>query len=428
MKRIFALLLIVALTLGMIAPVMAFAENNYYYDEGGHADETLKNGPSVWEMFERPFPGYPALSMFGYVGDVKQADCGNFTVEIKDENGETALILWMLPILKSAVVDAATGMSADIKDHDGGRVYVIYGPLYTNHDVPQSNALVIAINAGDIMEGTLRLFEIEAINPANGYSYNINDGYNDEYSYRYNADNEYTHNDNYNAGVQVTDNGYNGEYGNNGHVFDNIYYNDNAYDNGYNAEHPPGYDNNYEHAGPIPEILTRLTVDNGSLIINITDQTDLQPYLTRETLLVDALTVGDEILVWTMPMFAMSYPAQTTAVRVVRIVRAGTEAYDEQSAYEYDYTERPGVSGLINGMVYAGVNLYPVRVNAYAHGFDVHWNNDLFRAELTSGDILITMVPGSAIFYINGEPYPLTASAFLENGTLFAPVEFFEKL
>lgn len=462
MKRIFALLLTMVLVFGMTAPVMVFAEDNYYNNEDGYTDENryeaddyngedeiLKNGPSVWEMFERPFPGYDARSMFGYVNDVKQADCGNYTVEIRGEDGETALILWMLPILNTAVVDARTGMSADINDHGGGKVYVIYGPLYTHHDVPQSNALVIAINAGDIIEGTLRLFTIEAIEPANGYSYDINNdynngynnGYNNEYSYGYNEGNEYTYNNEY-TDVQVIDNGYNGEYGNNngyngeygnnnGYVFDNIYYNDNAYENGHSAEYPPEYDNSYEYVGPIPVVLARLTVDNGGLIIDVTDQTHLQPYLTRENLQVDALTVGDEILVWTMPMFALSYPAQTTAVRVVRVVRAAADVYDEQPATyepEDEYTEKPGVAELVNGMVYAGVNLYPVRVNAYARGFEVHWNKELFRAELTLGDIFVTVVPGSAIFYVNGEPYALTSPTFMENGTLFAPLEFFEKI
>ena len=380
MKRFLALLLTAALVLGLAVPVLAengengyngyYEENGYYnngyYNDNGYNGYNDENGyyndyngeddylsgyaPRVWEMFERPFPGNPANSRYGFIGEVTQADCGNYTVEILDEDGEVQLIVWLLAG-NYAVIDAATGLPAGLEDHNDGEVLVIYGPLYTFHDIPQVNALVIAVN----VEGV-------------------------EYS-------NFPHH----------------------HVIEAIEWDE------------------YGEA-------IKLTVDNGGLIVTLNEDTDLKAWLTRQVVVLDEFQVGDEVLLW-YSFVGLSYPAQTTASRALRLVPAAEarEPYEEppyEPAYEDDEPYNEDDAFVLTGesIVRAGVYLWPVRVNAVAAGFEVYWNAGLWRAELTTGDIKIILTPGSAIFYINGEAYPMTAPTLLEGGTLFAPVEFFSNL
>jgi len=363
MKKFLSLLLAIVLVLGLAIPAFAdeYAENNGndYYNgyngyENGYSDDYngYENGyafPPVWEMFERPFPGYAARRMFGYVGEVAQADCGNYTVEILDADGEVQLVVWRMVSgrIGTAVIDAVTGFPVDLEDHDGGEVLVIYGPLYTYHDVPQSNALVIAINVEE-------------------------------------------------AEGQVLPNH---------HVIESI-----------------------EREGDTALV----TVDNGGLIVTLNEDTDLQAWLTRQIVVLDEFQVGDEVLLW-YGIVAMSYPAQTTAVRALRLVPAQNEAPEApEPINEYPteyYEETPEEPGqLVGGIQRAGVNLYPVRANAAAVGYTVNWNAQYRRAELHLGDTIVTLAPGFAVFYVNGESFSMDAPSLLEGGTLFAPASFFHNL
>jgi len=177
MKRFTALLLAVVLVLGLTAPVFGYnGENGNGYDNGNNngyynGENGYYNGengyafPAVWEMFERPFEGYPAEHMLGFIGEITQADCGNYTVEILNADGEVQLIVWLLTgLVGHAVINAATGFPANLEDHNGGEVLVIYGPFYTGHNVPQTNALVIAINLDEVEYNVLPFHHvIEAI-------------------------------------------------------------------------------------------------------------------------------------------------------------------------------------------------------------------------------------------------------------------------
>ena len=148
MKRLTALFLAIALTAGLTVTAFAYnGENNGYYNGLDNGSYENGNFPAVWEMFERPFGNYPARRIFGFIGEVTQAECGNYTAEILNADGDVMLVVWMLDgIVGHAVIDAVTGFPAQLEDHGDGEVLVIYGPLYTGHEIPQSNALVIAIN------------------------------------------------------------------------------------------------------------------------------------------------------------------------------------------------------------------------------------------------------------------------------------------
>jgi len=179
----------------------------------------------------------------------------------------------------------------------------------------------------------------------------------------------------------------------------------------------------------------QLTVDNGGLIVTLNEHTSLHSWLTRQTVSLDEFKVGDKVLLW-YSIVGLSYPAQTIANRALRLTptqqeieypyTADNNAYNYTRKYEdgYTYDSRQ----LTGNIVRAGVSLYAVRDNAYAAGYTVTWNNELRRAELIKDDILITLTPKYAVFYVDGTQHTMTAPSLIENGRLFAPASFFDKL
>jgi len=349
MKRFFALLLTFVLVLGLTVPAFAAnGENGEYngngYNNGYNNVNGYENGefptPPVWEMFERPFTDYPAQFRFGYIGEVTQTEDGNYTIEILDDDGEVVLIVWKLSgRMGTAVIDAQTGFPAEIEDHSGNEILVIYGPLYTTHEVPQTNALVIAVNLAEEFGPHPFHHTIEAL----------------------------------------------------------------EWDNG--------------------DLL--MTVDNGGLVVTLNYETDLQAWLTRQVVILEEFQVGDEVLLWYGPAIGLSYPAFAVATRALRLVAAQPENGDIEYGNGYDFLAELDLEGNI---VRAGINLYRVNLNAEALGFEVLWNAELRQAELHRGDTVVTLAPGFAVFYVNGETHTMSAPSLLEGGRLFAPADFFESL
>ena len=350
MKRILAMLLTVVLMLGLALPVFADnGENGYngYNDENGYYNGYYENNgedelngyvpPQVTPA--RPTAALPAGSMIGYVGEVSQD-----RVEILDGYGEVQLVV-LLVAGNYAVIDAVTGFAAELDDHDGGQVLVVYGPIVAQSLPPQSNALVIAINV-------------------DGVEYN-----------------KLPHH----------------------HVIEAIEWDEEA---------------------------LVVTVDNGGLLVTLNEDTDLQAWLTRQVVILDEFRVGDEVLLW-YSVVGLSYPAQTTATRALRLVPAQYVADEDPVDNGYDVEPTIDENGFVKtgeSIVRAGVELWPVRVNAVAAGYTVVWNVELWRAELTVNGVEVVLIPGSAIIYVNGEAYPMSAPTLLEGGTLFAPADFFDKL
>ena len=178
-----------------------------------------------------------------------------------------------------------------------------------------------------------------------------------------------------------------------------------------------------------------LTVDGGGLYVTLTEDTELDAWLTRQIVVLDEFQVGDEVLLW-YGFVAMSFPAQAVATRALRLVPAphyqAIEPYDlDEDPYDepYDEPEYPAEEAELLGRIErAGVGLYRVGLNAEAAGFATYWNNELRRAELTYGDTVIIISPGSAVFYVNGEAHTMSVPALLENDRLFAPADFFDYL
>ncbi|MCL2362698.1 MAG: stalk domain-containing protein [Defluviitaleaceae bacterium] len=354
MKKLCALILTVALLMGIATPVFAYNNNgnngeNGYYNNGENGYENSEHTyPALWEAFERPFGDYHALRMFGFIGEKRQADCGNYTVEILDAEGEVQLILWLLPNMRAgfAVIDAVTGFPAELSDHADGEVLVFYGPVYTTHEIPQSNALSIIVNIDNV-------------------EYNILPSH---------------------------------------HTIESIRWND-------------------------TEDAIIMAVDNGGLYVTIYEGADLQAWLTRQIVTLSEFQIGDEVLLW-YGMVATSYPAQTTATRALRLVPVRQEPSDIGETHE-DYNEGTGYGEapyLVGHIEVAGVDLYRVNLNAENRGFEVMWNAELRRAELTRGDTVVTLAPGFAVFYINGEAHTMSAPSLLTGGRLFAPADFFDNL
>jgi len=82
-----------------------------------------------------------------------------------------------------------------------------------------------------------------------------------------------------------------------------------------------------------------LTVDNGGIIITINEDTELLPWLTRQIITKNEFKVGDKVLLW-YTIIAMSYPAQTTANRAIRLIPAQQKngaSYNNESNNDYGY-------------------------------------------------------------------------------------------
>jgi len=363
MKRFCAILLTIALLAGLATPVLAYDDNGYYNsgNENGNNGYYNNNGngtngengygyPALWEAFDRPHGEYHAKRIIGVIGEKNQAACGNYTLEILDAEGEVKLILWLLPNMRGgyAVVDTVTGFPAELENHKGEEALIFYGPVYTTHEIPQSNALVIVVNINDDEYDILpapSLHTIEAL--------------------RWNE----------------------------------------------------------------TEDALIISVDNGGMYVTLNHGTDLLPWLTRQIVTLEEFQIGDEVLLW-YGAVALSFPAQTTATRAVRLVPMHQEPQDiEETVYEYNHETGHGVApALVGHMSVAGIDLYRVNLNAEERGFDVVWNNQLRRAELTRGDTVITLAPGFAVFYVNGEQRTMSAPSLLTGGRLFAPADFFEFL
>ncbi|MCL2337180.1 MAG: stalk domain-containing protein, partial [Firmicutes bacterium] len=61
---------------------------------------------------------------------------------------------------------------------------------------------------------------------------------------------------------------------------------------------------------------------NGSTIVTINRDTPIYPYLTRNIVTIDQISVGSQLLMW-YPAVALSYPAQATATQTVILGQAG---------------------------------------------------------------------------------------------------------
>jgi len=172
-----------------------------------------------------------------------------------------------------------------------------------------------------------------------------------------------------------------------------------------------------------------LTVDNGTLVVRINEETELHAWLTRHIVTKEEFQIGDKVLLW-YPVMAMSYPAQATANRALRLIPVGQEAEITEPPYYAEYDDEvPNVDLNLKGeIVRVGVRLYPVRINAVEAGFDVSWNTQQRRAELTKNGITVTLAPNFATFYVNDVEHTMTIPSLLENGRLYAPASFFDKL
>jgi len=371
MRKFLALLLTAILVLSLTIPVMAdeYSQNNYNgynSNNGNNNGYNYNNGNGPYNNYSNNNYGYyrydsnedyengdknatpvtapTTNTAFGYIGEIAHAN-DYYEVKILDEYGEAKKTV-LVPTTNAIVLDSTTGYPANIVDHGGKQVHVIYNP-------ETNKALVVAINVEYM--NVPHLHTIEAIE----------------------------------------------RYGD----------------------------------------MLVLTVNNGGLFATLNENTILQAWLTRQIVGIYDFQVGDTVLLW-YTIAATSYPAQTIAYRAMRLVSTTNEGiepitdYTREYVHEYGYeygheyrhdynTEAPS---LIYGIVRAGTNLYPVRDNAIAAGFNVVWNTESRRAELKRGDTFITLAPNYAVFYVNGVVYTMPAPSLLENGRLYAPPGFFDKL
>ena len=200
----------------------------------------------------------------------------------------------------------------------------------------------------------------------------------------------------------------------------------------------------------------RITADGGSLHIYVDRETPLSPHLTRQMIQLEHLQPGDTILAW-YGFVGMSFPGQARAERILFLghgeqdeYETGYEngvdyitdnyypaddyyQYDYQYEYQLPYPIAEAVKGPVSGegrMKY-GVEFFAVRKYATQAGYIVTWDEENNQAVLTNAGRTILLSVGSVNFYVNGaqtDLYTLPKGAFIENGVMYAPYEFFAAL
>ena len=162
----------------------------------------------------------------------------------------------------------------------------------------------------------------------------------------------------------------------------------------------------------------KFMVDNGGLIVTITSETPLAPFITREIVTLDSIDVGDELLMW-YPMVAMSYPAQAHANKVVRLGRADVsgdigivppiESLDDEpgfSVYETpvgDHYRFSGVLPMFTGHedVVGPLNIevsgiFERTVADLEEGESVNFSVTIYNDGIFTSVVMIAFIPGEA--------------------------------
>ena len=216
------------------------------------------------------------------------------------------------------------------------------------------------------------------------------------------------------------------------------------------------------------ENAVKVTANNGSIIITITDENPLAPYLTRNIVTLDHIQVGAELLVW-YDIVAMSYPGQTTSNRTVFFGNKSTEGSDITSADENSavnllaeitgaktalpISENNGSITVFTKSGVAVVNktevnlepafysnedtlMIPLRAVCEALGFEVNWIPNTAQVELTKGDLKVTLEFGKAAYTVQtagsdeAVAVGLEQAPELDNTTnrSYVPVDFFKAI
>ena len=147
MKKALILALSAALTLGSVAPVLA--ENGNGYDNGqtpAYPTEDLNGYEDIVPITDELDLGedftIPALLPVGRTGEITDYNDGRLTVKFGEYD---SIILHLQP--GTVIIDAVTGSPASIADRESDRVHVYHSPVVMLSFPPQSQALVVAVDA-----------------------------------------------------------------------------------------------------------------------------------------------------------------------------------------------------------------------------------------------------------------------------------------
>lgn len=173
---------------------------------------------------------------------------------------------------------------------------------------------------------------------------------------------------------------------------------------------------------------TKVFDSNGEFIVNITNDTVLLPYLTKQIVMADDIKPGSKILVWSEIM-TLSLPAQMTADRIIllpeektpeegRIIisqMAGVIAYNGLEITPEDdelfYTKHDTL-------------MIPLRKVTEALGYEVKWFPEGSRIELHKDGQAVNLQIGKRQY----NDKELTIAPELTKSYTFVPTEFLEEI
>jgi len=213
-----------------------------------------------------------------------------------------------------------------------------------------------------------------------------------------------------------------------------------------------------------------VTVDNGSLLVAISRDSRIDPFMTRNIVTVENIEEGSDLLMW-FPMLALSYPAQAYSQRTVILSRGEAVVEVDENGYENGHAENGyaengyAENGYDNGYVEVPVlpalpflpvtpapaeprpaasltdalsqvqydfftineiTMVPLRTVSEHMGFNVTWNESARSVSIyhADGTSFGTVVIGQNFFDGN----TLEMAPTLRNNRTFVPVSFFELL
>ncbi len=162
-----------------------------------------------------------------------------------------------------------------------------------------------------------------------------------------------------------------------------------------------------------------VTVMTDDLILHLTSETEVFPYLTRNIVTTADIVPGSTLLAWYSTL-ATSEPAQASPDRVM-LFPYSYEAYVDLSEEGITVNgETLTLTEAAMPITIDGNLMLPLRAFAEALGCEVSWDQETMTVTVSqNGAVRYAFVPGVAEYTADGETRGLVSASYLEDGVTF---------
>jgi len=155
----------------------------------------------------------------------------------------------------------------------------------------------------------------------------------------------------------------------------------------------------------VEENAVKITTNNGGLIITVSNENPIMPYLTRNIVTLEHIEVGTQLMVW-YDIVAMSYPGQTTSNRTVvfgkKLGTGGSATVFTNAGVAVINGEEINLdpAPFVND---EGVLLLPMRLMCEALGCEVSWVEGTSKVKIAKDGTTFIIEFGSKSYEIEGD-------------------------